>query len=32
MKGVIMAFWYLPVTVGNLWVLLDQRRACATKR
>jgi POT family proton-dependent oligopeptide transporter len=22
MKGVIMAFWYLAVTVGNLWVLL----------
>jgi POT family proton-dependent oligopeptide transporter len=22
MKGVIMAFWYLSVTVGNLWVLL----------
>jgi POT family proton-dependent oligopeptide transporter len=22
MKGVIMAFWYLAITVGNLWVLL----------
>ena len=22
MKGVIMAFWYLAVTIGNLWVLL----------
>ena len=22
MKGVIMAFWNLSVTVGNLWVLL----------
>lgn len=22
MKGVIMAFWYLSVTIGNLWVLL----------
>ncbi len=22
MKGVIMAFWYLSVTTGNLWVLL----------
>ena len=22
MKGMIMAFWYLSVTVGNLWVLL----------
>ena len=22
MKGVIMAFWYLAVTFGNLWVLL----------
>jgi POT family proton-dependent oligopeptide transporter len=22
MKGVIMAFWYLSVTVGNLWVLV----------
>ena len=22
MKGVIMAFWYLSVTFGNLWVLL----------
>jgi proton-dependent oligopeptide transporter, POT family len=22
MKGVIMAFWTLAVTVGNLWVLL----------
>jgi POT family proton-dependent oligopeptide transporter len=22
MKGVIMAFWYLAVTMGNLWVLL----------
>jgi POT family proton-dependent oligopeptide transporter len=22
MKGVIMSFWYLAVTVGNLWVLL----------
>ena len=22
MKGVIMAFWYLSTTVGNLWVLL----------
>jgi POT family proton-dependent oligopeptide transporter len=22
MKGVIMAFWYLSVTMGNLWVLL----------
>jgi POT family proton-dependent oligopeptide transporter len=22
MKGAIMAFWYLSVTVGNLWVLL----------
>ena len=22
MKGVIMAFWYLSITVGNLWVLL----------
>jgi POT family proton-dependent oligopeptide transporter len=22
MKGVIMAFWYLAVTVGNLWVLI----------
>jgi POT family proton-dependent oligopeptide transporter len=22
MKGVIMAFWYLSVTVGSLWVLL----------
>jgi POT family proton-dependent oligopeptide transporter len=22
MKGVIMSFWYLGVTVGNLWVLL----------
>jgi POT family proton-dependent oligopeptide transporter len=22
MKGVIMAFWYLAVTVGNLWVLV----------
>ncbi len=22
MKGVIMSFWYLAVTIGNLWVLL----------
>jgi proton-dependent oligopeptide transporter, POT family len=22
MKGVIMSFWFLAVTVGNLWVLL----------
>jgi len=22
MKGVLMAFWYLSVTIGNLWVLL----------
>lgn len=22
MKGVIMALWYLSVTIGNLWVLL----------
>jgi len=22
MKGVMMAFWYLAVTIGNLWVLL----------
>jgi POT family proton-dependent oligopeptide transporter len=22
MKGVIMAFWYLSITIGNLWVLL----------
>ena len=22
MKGVIMALWYLAVTIGNLWVLL----------
>ena len=22
MKGVIMAFWYLSITVGNLWVLV----------
>ena len=22
MKGVIMAFWYLSITFGNLWVLL----------
>jgi POT family proton-dependent oligopeptide transporter len=22
MKGVIMSFWYLGVTIGNLWVLL----------
>ena len=22
MKGVIMAFWNLSVTIGNLWVLL----------
>jgi proton-dependent oligopeptide transporter, POT family len=28
MKGVIMAFWYLSITVGNLWVLLvNARRA-----
>ena len=25
MKGVIMSFWYLSVTFGNLWVLIDQR-------
>ena len=23
MKGVIMSFWYLAVTIGNLWVLLS---------
>jgi POT family proton-dependent oligopeptide transporter len=23
MKGVVMSFWYLTTTVGNLWVLLS---------
>jgi len=27
MKGVIMSFWLLTVTVGNLWVLAHQHRA-----
>jgi POT family proton-dependent oligopeptide transporter len=22
MKGIILSFWYLAVTVGNLWVLI----------
>jgi POT family proton-dependent oligopeptide transporter len=35
MKGVIMAFWYLSITFGNLWVLLTNaavRNATVTSR